>query len=244
MKPWNTVIFDIDDTLYDQMVPFRKACEAVLGGKGLDAEALYSARGKRGMEALQKVTDGLWTMEQNHIYRTKAGCADLGVAISDEEALRFQQVYAKAQQQLRISPIMAQVLDICTRENWNPGIITKTILSASQSVRTAVIHKIPEFCLICGIHKILILEGVSHRGRDAEDRNDLVFVAGKEGIEGDVAVIFVKVPVCVFVEDIEHSAVTHAVTVDRQIVRGSEYIAVLFYIDTAVAAVLTVETFI
>ena len=124
MKPWNTVIFDIDDTLYDQMVPFRKACEAVLGGKGLDAEALYSARGKRGMEALQKVTDGLWTMEQNHIYRTKAGCADLGVAISDEEALRFQQVYAKAQQQLRISPIMAQVLDICTRENWNPGIIT------------------------------------------------------------------------------------------------------------------------
>ena len=95
MKPWNTVIFDIDDTLYDQMVPFRKACEAVLGGKGLDAEALYSARGKRGMEALQKVTDGLWTMEQNHIYRTKAGCADLGVAISDEEALRFQQVYAR-----------------------------------------------------------------------------------------------------------------------------------------------------
>jgi len=124
MKPWNAVIFDIDDTLYDQMEPFREACRVVLGSKGVDAEALYHTRSKRGMEALQKVTDGLWTMEQNHIYRTKAGCADLGIAISDEEALRFQQVYADAQLRLQVSPVMEQVLNLCVDRGWMPGVIT------------------------------------------------------------------------------------------------------------------------
>ena len=124
MKPWNAVIFDIDDTLYDQMVPFDAACKAVLGDRISDATALYHARSTRGMEALQKVTDGEWTMEQNHIYRTKAGCADLGVAITDEEALCFQHVYAEAQQKLAVTPIMRQVLTLCRNAGWLLGIIT------------------------------------------------------------------------------------------------------------------------
>jgi len=124
MHPWNAVIFDIDDTVYDQMEPFAAACRMVLGDRVADPSALYHTRSKRGMEALQKVTDGQWTLEENYIYRTKAGCADLGITITDEESLRFQQVYAEAQKQIRVTPVIAQVLALCVKKGWRTGIIT------------------------------------------------------------------------------------------------------------------------
>lgn len=118
------VFFDVDDTLYDQLAPFAAACRAFPVLRDLDAAALYNARLRRGMESLIRMNAGEISLRENYIYRMQMGCRDLGVALSEEEALSFQAVYADQQSRLTLTPGMTRVLDLCRDRGWRLGIIT------------------------------------------------------------------------------------------------------------------------
>lgn len=118
------VLFDVDDTLYDQLAPFAAACQAFPTLRDLDPAALYQTRSRRGMEALIRMNAGEISLEENHIYRMQMGCRDLGVAISEAEALSFQAVYEDEQTRLTMTPGMTRILDLCQTRGWELGIIT------------------------------------------------------------------------------------------------------------------------
>lgn len=118
------VLFDVDDTLYDQLAPFSAACRALPILHDLDPAALYEARLRRGMEALIRMNAGEISLEENYIYRMQMGCRDLGVEITGEEALAFQASYEEQQTRLTVTPGMARVLDLCQSRGWKLGILT------------------------------------------------------------------------------------------------------------------------
>lgn len=118
------VIFDIDDTLYRQMDSFETACRQFPALSGLSAEALFQARSIRGMEALRRMNAGLFTLAENHAYRMVMACRDLGVTLTDQEAMDFQAVYEEAQRQLTVTPGMEAVLDLCKVKGWRLGVLT------------------------------------------------------------------------------------------------------------------------
>ena len=119
-----SILFDIDDTIYNQMEPFSAACHAFPALKNADLQALYAARSVRGMEALHSMEAGHLTLEENHIYRMQMACQDLGISFSASDALRFQAIYAEAQEHLQTTASMIAVLDFCKESGFFLGIIT------------------------------------------------------------------------------------------------------------------------
>lgn len=118
------VLFDIDDTLYRQLEVFEATCRLFPTLAALPAEALFRARSIHGMEALRQMNAGKISMNENHIYRMVMACRDLGVPLSDRDALDFQMAYAEAQQHLTVTSGMTAVLDFCKTAGWTLGCLT------------------------------------------------------------------------------------------------------------------------
>ena len=64
------------------------------------------------------------TMDEYHIYRIQEAAKDLGVCLSDEQALNMQKEYKKNQQKLQMSNITISILDLAKENNVKLGIIT------------------------------------------------------------------------------------------------------------------------
>lgn len=109
------VLFDLDDTLYDQVVPFREAYEEVFKDRfDLNIEELFMARHYRSDEVYHLSVSGAISMEEMYIYRGVKPFEDLGFQISEEEALKFQYTYAERQKHLKLSACMKEILtELC-----------------------------------------------------------------------------------------------------------------------------------
>lgn len=119
------ILFDIDDTLYDQVVPFGKAVEKVFPGlAGVSHEALFQRRGYHGEISFHMVLNQQMTMEEMYCYRVQKPLAEFGVVASDEEALAFQEAYEQYQKQLELSDVMEQMLEKCHARGAVLGVIT------------------------------------------------------------------------------------------------------------------------
>ena len=127
------VFFDLDDTLYDQLVPFEGAYREVFGarfdasgpdGTPLDVWELFRASRRHSDEAFAASERGEMPMEEMHVYRLKRAFADFGIEVGDADCLRMQGIYAAAQESdIRLSPAVVALLDWCAG-NLPPGIIT------------------------------------------------------------------------------------------------------------------------
>ena len=118
------LLFDIDDTLYDQVLPFSRAYEVVFGGRyELDVQALFVNSRKRSDEVYEMSLRGEIPMEDMHIYRIQKAFEDLNVSISREEALAFQKEYEKNQKSIEVSDTVADMLDFC-KDKVKLGIVT------------------------------------------------------------------------------------------------------------------------
>ncbi len=119
------VLFDVDDTLYNQADIFRDAYETVFGTRfTLDTEKLFTASRRRSDEVFEASQRGEMTMEAMYIYRIQKAFEDLGVAISDEEALLFQEKYAENQRNLKVPDKTAALLEACRAAGVTMGVIT------------------------------------------------------------------------------------------------------------------------
>jgi len=121
------IFFDLDDTLYDRAEPFVntfKECFQVFANNDKLAYDAFSSCLKRGDEMYLPSRRGEVSIEEMYIYRYKQGLFDVGVEISDEEALWVQEVYSKHQKHLSLSQDTARTLDYCRQNFDGIGIIT------------------------------------------------------------------------------------------------------------------------
>jgi len=121
------LIFDMDDTLYDQMEPFGHAYNEVFGTLEqyeVPVEKLFVKSRLHSDEVFDQVQAGTMSDEEMHIYRITHAFADFGIEVSQQQALEFQHRYAFYQQHIEVHPLMKELLDYGQQQGWRMGIIT------------------------------------------------------------------------------------------------------------------------
>ncbi len=120
-----SIIFDVDDTLYDQMIPFRSACRQVYGEKAsLLAEQIYRAFHTRGNEVFEASQRGEMSMTDMRVYRISKAMEDCKMMSSRQEALDFQACYAENQKKIFLPEMIKDCLDICKKAGVAMGVMT------------------------------------------------------------------------------------------------------------------------
>lgn len=118
------ILFDVDDTLYDQTVPFKEAYAEFFGKKpAVPAGTIYPVTRKYSDQVYFQALAGHITMEEMYIYRVQKAFQEFGIRITDEDALGFQKIYAGRQRQIHMSKKMEEILEYCSGKT-DLGIIT------------------------------------------------------------------------------------------------------------------------
>lgn len=118
------LILDLDDTLYNQEEPFKRAVQAHLPVQDGQMEDLYIAFRLHADEVFEAATAGEMSLEASHIYRMKRSLADFGYIVSDEQALTIQKDYQEYQGQLLLSPEFPEIFAYCRQRQICLGVIT------------------------------------------------------------------------------------------------------------------------
>lgn len=109
------ILFDVDDTLYDQTVPFMEAYAEYFGEKPeVPAEVIYPVTRKYSDAVYSQAMAGEMTMEEMYIYRMQKAFEEFSIRITDQEALDFQKIYADRQHHIHMSPLMQDILAFCS----------------------------------------------------------------------------------------------------------------------------------
>ena len=117
------LIFDVDDTLYEQIVPFENAYTSLFD-MDIDMEKFYLLSRYYSDIKFKASRNGEMTMDEYHIYRIQEAAKDLGIFLSDEQALSMQKEYKKNQQKLQMSNITISILELAKENDVKLGIIT------------------------------------------------------------------------------------------------------------------------
>ena len=117
------LVFDVDDTLYEQIAPFENAYKSLFD-MDIDMEQFYLLSRHYSDVKFEASRNGEMTMDEYHIYRIQEAAKDLGVCLSDEQALNMQKEYKKNQQKLQMSNITISILELAKENNVKLGIIT------------------------------------------------------------------------------------------------------------------------
>ena len=121
-----TVIFDVDDTIYDQQQPFENAILRIFPHvEPKDFDKLYIRFRFHSDESFLKSTSGEWSMKQMRSYRINEALKDLHYpAISDLEGVSFQTAYEEELDQIMVHKEMVKVFDYLKEKNISMGVIT------------------------------------------------------------------------------------------------------------------------
>ena len=119
-----TLIFDIDDTLYDQTLPIYEASLQASGISLEDPEAFYSVFHRRSNEVFFRVQDGEMSLEQSRIDRYILAMQDMGFSCDEYTADRFQHLYEDRLANLKLSPAFTALFDELYSSGIRMGILT------------------------------------------------------------------------------------------------------------------------
>ena len=117
------LVFDVDDTLYEQIVPFENAYKSLFD-MDIDMEKFYLLSRYYSDVKFEASRNGEMTMDEYHIYRIQEAAKDLDVFLTDEQALNMQKEYKMNQQKLQMSDITINILKLARKNNVKLGIIT------------------------------------------------------------------------------------------------------------------------
>ena len=106
-----TILFDLDDTLYDTASPFFQALENYRLENSYSDEAAFALFREHCDAAFDLFSSGDLTLAESHIMRTQHTFADLGLPLTNEEAMHFQETYQRRQGEITLSPGIEQLLD-------------------------------------------------------------------------------------------------------------------------------------
>ncbi len=128
-------IFDVDDTLYNQITPFLEAYQTVGLDKMYDinTEELFIRSRAYSEEVFGQVSKGLMSVEESGVYRIQKAFLDEGINLAAGKALAVQQQYAKYQKQIKLSDTLHEILVYLKEHNSLIGVITNGPLEHQQS---------------------------------------------------------------------------------------------------------------
>lgn len=118
------LIFDVDDTLYDQIQPFERALERHIEVAREQIEPLYLSFRRYADEVFEATAIGKMSLKDSHIYRMKHALEDFGYQVSDATALAIQIDYDYFQGQIELSPVFPEIFSWCQAQGIAMGIIT------------------------------------------------------------------------------------------------------------------------
>ncbi|HEM2786181.1 TPA: HAD family hydrolase [Streptococcus suis] len=118
------LIFDVDDTLYNQIQPFERALERHIEVAREQIEPLYLSFRRYADEVFETTAIGKMSLKDSHIYRMKHALADFGYQVSDATALAIQIDYDYFQGQIELSPVFPEIFSWCQAQGIAMGIIT------------------------------------------------------------------------------------------------------------------------
>ncbi|NQN14907.1 HAD family hydrolase [Streptococcus suis] len=118
------LIFDVDDTLYDQIQPFERALERHIEVAREQIELLYLSFRRYADEVFEATAIGKMSLKDSHIYRMKHALEDFGYQVSDATALAIQIDYDYFQGQIELSPVFPEIFSWCQAQGIAMGIIT------------------------------------------------------------------------------------------------------------------------
>lgn len=87
------IIFDIDDTLYDQLAPFKRAFEKHFYSPDIPVEELFKLSRMYSDEVFEESENGTMTHTEMHIYRIRRALEHFDQSITDQQARTFQLDY-------------------------------------------------------------------------------------------------------------------------------------------------------
>lgn len=120
------IFFDLDDTLYDHLVPFREAVREVLtpDESSLDyAELFYIVRHHSDL-LWPKYLSGELPLEETRVLRLELAFAEFGLPLNREQASRVQASYIGRQYQIEMIEGVREQLERFIADGHIVGIIT------------------------------------------------------------------------------------------------------------------------
>lgn len=120
------IVFDVDDTLYDQQAPFKNAVLAIAPlVTAEDMPQLYLRFRYYSDENFPKVMAGELTLEQMRAHRIAQSIKDLDYPqLTSAEALSFQSIYEDELAKITMHPAVTKTLDYLHAKKIPVGIIT------------------------------------------------------------------------------------------------------------------------
>ncbi len=121
-----SVVFDVDDTIYDQQQPFRNAVTRLFPlVTPEDMSALYLRFRVHSDENFGKVITEEWTLSYMRTFRISQSLKDLDYPhITEAEALQFQQIYEEELDAITMHEEIKKTLDFLKKKQIPIGIIT------------------------------------------------------------------------------------------------------------------------
>ncbi|GAA3012775.1 HAD family hydrolase [Tetragenococcus solitarius] len=137
-------VFDIDDTLYDQLRAFKRAVENLQIGnqKALDIPSLYQLMKKYGDETFSSTGFDKEKLREMHVFRIKRTLQEYGIKINSKQAMQFQLDFEEYQNDIELFPRMEELLDLLVAEKQVVGVITNgTIDKQVKKIKALKLHK-------------------------------------------------------------------------------------------------------
>ena len=119
-----TILFDLDDTLYDTSRPFFQTLADYSFRNNYSNEASFALFREHCDNAFDLFSSGELTLAESHIMRTQHTFADLGLPLTAEEAMHFQKSYQKRQGEIVLSPGIERLLNELENRNIPIAVFT------------------------------------------------------------------------------------------------------------------------
>lgn len=121
-----TIIFDVDDTLYDQALSFHKTVRKLFKEPFSDEELhqLYKASRKHSEILFDKSEAGEISQFEWQTGRIIAACKDFNIPIDTEKAIMFHETYVTEQKKITLFPEVEELLNVLYEEGKQLGILT------------------------------------------------------------------------------------------------------------------------
>lgn len=120
----DTIVFDLDDTLYDRSQPLEKAFINFYPAKKLTFEKFLPIFTKNSDLAFDQMKEGIVTLEESHIFRIKQTLHEMGIEITDNQARAFQSSYQSFQESIELYSSVIDILEFLREKEIQTLIIT------------------------------------------------------------------------------------------------------------------------
>ncbi|MGC6769925.1 HAD family hydrolase [Enterococcus sp. LJL128] len=122
----NTIVFDVDDTVYDQQQPFRAAIKKIFPAFPCEKmHELYIRFRHHSDVTFEKSITGEWTLAYMRFFRLDESMKDLGYPSTTEAvSSRFQEAYEDELDNICMHPEVKKVFDYLSEKQIPLGIIT------------------------------------------------------------------------------------------------------------------------